>query len=105
MEEKGKSIEGQIVRIRNGIVEDITKVVNDKVKADGYDLVFDTSGYSVNNVPVVLYAKDSFDFTKDIVEKLNADRPAGAAAAVTDDKPTAPPAPVNIPKPDPKRKP
>jgi hypothetical protein len=63
------------------------KVVNEKVKLDGYDLVFDTSGFSVNNVPVVLYAKDSYDFTKAIVEKLNADRPTGAV----DDK-SAPPA-------------
>lgn len=80
LEEKGKQIEQQIVRIRNGIVEDITKVVNEKVKADGYDLVFDTSGFSANNVPLVLYAKDSYDFTKVIVDKLNAERPAGAAA-------------------------
>jgi outer membrane protein len=86
LEERGKQIEVQIVRIRNGIVEDILKVVNDKVKLDGYDLVFDTSGFSVNNVPVVLYAKDTYDFTKVIVEKLNAERPAGAA---TDDKPSS----------------
>jgi outer membrane protein len=83
LEERGKQIEVQIVRIRNGIVEDIIKVVNDRVKLDGYDLVFDTSGFSVNNVPVVLYAKDSYDFTKSIVDKLNSERPASAS---TDDK-------------------
>jgi outer membrane protein len=87
LEERGKQIEVQIVRIRNGIVEDILKVVNDKVKLEGFDLVFDTSGFSVNNVPVVLHAKDSYDFTKSIVEKLNSDRPA--SSTVDDKAPSA----------------
>jgi hypothetical protein len=28
-----------------------------------------------------MYAKDSYDFTKDIIEKLNANRPKGGASA------------------------
>ena len=89
--EKEKQLADQTLRIRNGIVDEIRKVVDDKVKSTGYDLVFDTSGNSINNVPVVLYAKESYDFTKEIIDKLNADRPKSAAAP---EKPVeAPPAP------------
>ncbi|MEO6789042.1 MAG: OmpH family outer membrane protein [Chthoniobacteraceae bacterium] len=77
--EKEKQLQDQTLRIRNGIVDEIRKVVDDEVKSVGYDLVFDVSGYSINNVPVVLYAKESYDFTKVIIEKLNASRPKSSA--------------------------
>ena len=89
--EKEKQLADQTLRIRNGIVDEIRKVVDDKVKSVGYDLVFDTSGNSINNVPVILYAKESYDFTKEIIEKLNADRPKSSTPP---EKPAeAPPAP------------
>jgi outer membrane protein len=78
--EKEKQLADQTLRIRNGIVDEIRKVVDDEVKTVGYDLVFDTSGNSINNVPVILYAKESYDFTKVIVEKLNATRPKSSSA-------------------------
>lgn len=78
--EKEKQLQDQTLRIRNGIVDEIRKVVDDEVKSVGYDLVFDVSGYSINNVPVVLYAKESYDFTKVIIEKLNASRPKSSAS-------------------------
>ena len=78
--EKEKQLADQTLRIRNGIVDEIRKVVDDKVKSVGYDLVFDTSGNSINNVPVILYAKESYDFTKEIIEKLNSERPKSSAA-------------------------
>ena len=77
--EKEKQLAEQTLHIRNGIVDEIKKVVDDEVKSTGYDLVFDTSGNSINNVPVILYAKESYDFTKTIVEKLNASRPKSSA--------------------------
>ncbi len=77
--EKEKQLADQTLRIRNGIVDEIRKVVDDEVKSVGYDLVFDTSGNSINNVPVILYAKESYDFTKVIIDKLNATRPKSTA--------------------------
>lgn len=74
-----KQLQEQSARMRQGIVEDIMKVVTDKVKSDNYDLVFDNSGMSLNGVPVVMYAKTSYDFTPDVVTVLNKNR--GAAAA------------------------
>lgn len=79
-----RQLQEQAVRMRNGIVEEIMKVVTDKVKADGYELVFDKSGSSLNGVPLVLFSKDGMEFTNDIVTVLNRNKPAaGAAPAAT----------------------
>ena len=78
-QEKEKQLADQTLRIRNNIVEEILKVVKEKTDSENYDLVFDTSGNSINNVPVVISAKASYDFTKEIVEKLNATRPKSTA--------------------------
>ena len=66
------------VRMRAGIVEEINKVVEARVKAENYDLVLDKSGPSLNGVPLVLYARESWDFTTDVVNALNKTRSAGA---------------------------
>ena len=66
-----KQLQEQSGRMRQGIVDDITKIVNDQVKADNYDLVVDKSGMSLNGVPVVMFAKDAYDFTDVVVTALN----------------------------------
>jgi outer membrane protein len=91
-QEKQKQLADQTLRIRNGIVDEIKKVVDDEVKAANYDLVFDISGNSINNVPVILYAKESYDFTKVIIDKLNATRPKGTAAETPEPAPAPKPA-------------
>jgi outer membrane protein len=96
-----KQLQEQSARMRQGIVDDINKIVNDKVKAESYDLVFDKSGMSLNGVPVVMYAKDAYDFTPDVVTALNknkgkesvdpvADKPAATPAVKSGDKPETP---------------
>ncbi len=76
-----KEIEAQIVRRRNALVADITQAIQKIVRQRGYDLVFDTSGFSVNEVPVLLHARKGFDFTRAVLDALNANQPGGAAAA------------------------
>jgi outer membrane protein len=79
-----KQLQEQSVRMRGGIVEEINKVVGDKVKAENFQVVFDKSGPSLNVVPVVLFAKDEFDFTPEVITALNKnkgkDEPAAAAS-------------------------
>jgi outer membrane protein len=85
-----KQIQDQMKRMRDGIVDDIMKIVNDQVKAQNYDFVFDKSGASSNNVvPVLLYAKDGYDFSDAIIAKLNTSRPV-AASTPSGQKPAAP---------------
>jgi Skp family chaperone for outer membrane proteins len=69
-----RQLSEQSVRSRNGLVEEINKVVADIVKGGGYDLVFDKSGQSLNQVNVIQHSKESFDFTADVVSKLNAEK-------------------------------
>jgi outer membrane protein len=104
VEEEGGAIEKQIRRLRNEIVGEIMKAIDDKVKADGYDLVFDVSGPSENKVPVTLFAARTYDFTASIIETLNAGRSVVAAPVakgplvpgmpVTQTFPESPPSPM-----------
>ncbi len=64
--------------MRGDIVQDIMKVVDSKVKAEGFELVFDKSGQGVSQVPVVLYSAPSMDFSDGIITQLNASAPKKA---------------------------
>jgi outer membrane protein len=76
-QQREKQIQDQLKRMRDGIVDEIMKVVNDQVKTQNYDMVFDRSGFSANNiVPVLLYSRDNYDFSDSVITKLNANRPA-----------------------------
>ena len=66
-----KQLQDQAVRMRNSIVEEITKLVEERVKKDNYDVVFDKSGQSLNGVPIVLFSSSSMDFSASIIEALN----------------------------------
>jgi outer membrane protein len=91
-----KQLQEQSGRMRSGIVDEINKIVNDKVKAENYDMVFDKSGMSLNGVSVVMYAKESFDFTEAVVTALNKNKgsdPAPTAAAPEKATPAAAPKP------------
>lgn len=83
-----KQLQEQSVRMRAGIVDEINKVVGDKVKAENYDLVFDKSGPSLNGVPIVLYSRESYEFTDEVVTTLNKNKgketPEPAPAKTTD---------------------
>lgn len=81
-----KQLQEQAVRMRDGIVKEITDVVMARVKTSNMDLVFDTSGVSLNGVPAVMYAKPEYDFTTEVVNDLN------KAAASPAPKATASPA-------------
>ena len=66
-----QQLQQQAMRMRESIVKEITDIVLERVKTNGMDLVFDKSGLSTNYVPVLLYSKDSADFTTDIITVLN----------------------------------
>jgi outer membrane protein len=73
---------------RKGLHDEILKVIADKSKADGYDLVFDKSGVGASLMPFLLYSKDgaATDFTAELIVELNKNAPAGAAAAAPEAK-------------------
>src|SRR5213592_5151707 len=76
-----RQLQEQLMRMREGIVKEITDVVMEKVKANNLDLVFDRSGMSINGVPFLMYSHDNIDFTNDVIAVLN--RPGRATASTT----------------------
>ena len=95
-----QQLQAQAMRMRESIVQEITDVVLERVKSNGMDLVFDKSGQSTNYVPIVLFSRDSADFTADIISALNkkaanaAEKPASGSSSpvASDKKPAATPA-------------
>src|ERR1700724_3992012 len=87
-----RQLQEQAMRMREGIVKEITDVVNEKVKANAPDLVFDKSGMSLNGVPLLMYSKENGDFTNDVVAVLN--KPGRVSAISTATSPPASASPV-----------
>src|SRR6266404_2837041 len=86
-----RQLQEQALRMREGIVKEISDVVMDKVKASSLDLVFDKSGMSLNGVPVLMYAPENVDFTNDIVTVLN--KPGRATSLIPSEKTATSPSP------------
>src|SRR5213594_1159780 len=87
-----RQLQEQLMRVREGIVKEITDVVMEKVKANHFDLVLDKSGMSINGVPFLLYAPDNVDFTNDVITVLNKPGRATASTAKTGTTASATPA-------------
>jgi Skp family chaperone for outer membrane proteins len=66
-----RQLQEQFIRMRKDIIDDIMKVVNEQIKTADYDIVLDKSGMSMGQVPVVIYSRDTLDFSKAIIEALN----------------------------------
>ena len=81
-----RQLQEQALRMREGIVKEITDVLMDKVKAANYDFVFDKTGQSLSGVPIVMYSRDNVDMTTDIITALN------KAKTTTTEKPATSPA-------------
>jgi outer membrane protein len=93
-----QQLQQQLMRIREGIVKEITDIVMDRVKSSHLDFVFDKSGVSLNGVPVVVYAPDNVDFTNDIVAILNKPgRVSATSSEKTSTGPTATPSKASKP--------
>jgi outer membrane protein len=73
-----RQLQEQFMRMRGDIVQDIMKVVDARVKSEGYDLVFDKSGQGISQVPVVLFSAPSMDFSDSVVAELNKNAPKKA---------------------------
>lgn len=78
------------------LYEEVVKVVNDKAKANNYDLVIDSSANSAGlGNKVFMFAKESVDVTPEVLKELNKDAPAGFDPEKTPEVPAAAPAPAN----------
>ncbi len=68
---RDRQLQEQYMRMRKDLIDEIMVVVNDKIKAGGYDIVLDKSGMSMGQIPVLLYARKDMDFPPAIIDALN----------------------------------
>ena len=76
LDRKRRQVQEEMQRQMRGILEEITKLLEEKAKAEDYDFVYDKSGNSTTQVPVLLYSKDTYDITEGLLKELNKDAPA-----------------------------
>jgi len=79
-----KMLDQQTQRMRQGILKEIKDIVLKESRDAGYSIVFDKSGNSLNQEPVIIYSQESFDITEDMLKILNKNKPAETTRA--DDK-------------------
>jgi len=82
-----RQLQEQAMRMREGIIKEITDIIMERVKTAQFDLVFDKSGLNMNGVPVLLHSKDNMDFTSEVITALNK-----KPATTTTEKPATSPA-------------
>ena len=73
-------LEEQSMRMRQGILKEVTDVVQKEAKDAGYLLVLDKSGNTLNGLPSLVFAQDNLDITADIIKILNKNAPTSAEA-------------------------
>ena len=76
-----QALNERMVEQMKGILGEIRKMIEEQAKKDGYDYVFDKSGLSTSQVPILLYTKDATDITASLVKDLNKDAPAAPSPA------------------------
>lgn len=88
-----QQLQEQTARVREGLLQEIMKVIDDRQKAEGFDLILDSTGKSLNGTAFILSARSSYDFTADVIAALNkAKAPAPAPAPAASPNPAAAPA-------------
>jgi Skp family chaperone for outer membrane proteins len=68
-------LEEQSMRMRQGILKEITEVVQKEAKDTGYMLVIDRSGNTLNGMPSLVFSQENLDITPDIIKILNKNAP------------------------------
>lgn len=74
-DQKQKELDEQSRRMRKDIVGEIREQLTTYARSQGYSAVFDSSGDSMNLVPLTLYNDPTTDITDAIVGLLNKGRP------------------------------
>jgi len=69
-ETKLKQMREQVMKSRQSIVDEMTAAVADFAKEEGYDLVLDSSGMTMNAVPLMVFSNPEFDVTDKLIERM-----------------------------------
>jgi len=69
------TLDEQLRRMRENILEEIRTVVNAKAKSGSFSMVLDTAAESFNKTPIVIYHNGENDLTTNVLNQLNATEP------------------------------
>ncbi len=97
LQRRNQALNEKMVQRMRGILEEIRALVEEQARGDDYDFVFDSSGLSTSQVPVLLYTKDATDITGLLLEDLNRDAPEDFDPEDVDVPAAAPAAPAAPP--------
>lgn len=75
LQRRNQALNERMIQRMRGILEEIRALVEEQARADDYDFVFDKSGLSTSQVPILLYTKDATDITAVLLKDLNKDAP------------------------------
>ena len=84
-ESRKTQIRDMYTKLRDEVVDEIRKAVHNKAVIEGYTIVLDQSGGSLEDIGFVIYVQPGLDITDAIIQDLNrgyhkdANDPAGAA--------------------------
>jgi outer membrane protein len=81
-----QQLQQQAQHLQENLIKEITSVVLEQAKTKNLDLVFDTSGASLNRFSPILYSKERADFTADVIAAINK-APVAAAKPSAASKP------------------
>jgi len=92
LQRRNQALNERMVQRMRGILEEIRALVEEQARKDDYDFVFDKSGLSTSQVPILLYTKDASDITSILLKDLNKDAPEDFVPVDPNVDPLAPPA-------------
>jgi outer membrane protein len=75
LQRRNQALNERMVQRMRGILEEIRALVAEQGRKDDYDFIFDKSGLSTSQAPILLYSKDATDITARLLEQLNRDAP------------------------------
>lgn len=80
-ETKLKQLREQLMQTRQGIVDEMMEVVKAYAEEEGYDLVLDKSGMTMNALPLVVWSNDAIDITEELIRRTGGTEKAADADA------------------------
>ena len=80
-ETKLKQLRDQLMQTRQGIVDEMMEVVKAYAEEEGYDLVLDKSGMTMNALPLVVWSNDAIDITAELIRRTGGTEKAADADA------------------------
>ncbi|VVM07907.1 OmpH family outer membrane protein [Methylacidimicrobium tartarophylax] len=78
---RGRELEERSQRMRQGLIDEITKFVLEAGAKGKYTMVIDKTGRSMTGTPILLYTQDLPDITEEVVRAINATKGAAPKAA------------------------